>query len=205
MSIFSEEGSEYLWGVEDFIKETLDSCFISLRQLHEFVIEGGGDPADHEGIIDIVERLSVIDVQSIVPYVQKQRAHVAACIKHERSDRAYVSAWSNQFSILATLPLEYIQEAIRLYPSAVSNWQTVEMTVDIYKTRTPFEYAAEVPWAEAFQTPRGYWPREMARLYNAGVPASFASAAAPSFASIPSIIAMYESGLNVEYAIEVFA
>ena len=205
VSLFDENGAEYLRGVDEDIRDVLDAGFSTLAQLHEFVVECGGNLADHEDVIDIIERLCVIDAQSIVPYLHKQRAHVAACIRHERSDRSFVSAWSNQFSSLVTLPLDYIHEAIRLYPSAVSNWQTVEMTVDIYKAGLPFEYAASVPWVQAYQTPRGYWPREMAQLYAAGVPAEFARAAAPSFASIENIISMYESGVHVEYAIEVFA
>lgn len=205
MSLFDETGAEYLRDVDEYIRDILDAGFLTLAQLHEFVLECGGNPADQEDVIDIVERLCIIDVQSIVPYLREQRAHVAACIEHERSDRPFVSAWSNKFGTLATLPLEDIREAIRLYPSAVSNWQTVEMTMDTYKIGLPFEYAASLPWAQAYQTPRGYWPREMLQLYKAGVPAEFARAAAPSFASIENIISMYESGVHVEYAIEVFA
>ncbi len=201
MSIFDEPGAKHLSEAGRSARQKIDGCFSTLEELHHFVTECGGDASDQKEVRDVAERLCFLDVASVIDCYRDHRAHLVACIRHERSKRRYVSAWADHFMQLTTLSVDQIRDAIKLYPTAVSNWYTIEMTIAIYRQNIPFEYASALPWHEAYQTPRGYRPGEMASLHHAGVPAEYASAVAASFASVSDIIVMYQSGIAAEYVI----
>lgn len=205
MSIFGNVHPDFLWNSEPSIRRKLDESFTNLSDFEAFVAECGVDIMDDDNVLDVAERLAYMDTANIAELVEKHRHHVIACIRHERSDNRYRSDWSNHIDKLTELTVEEITRAIELYPTAVSNWHTVDMTLSIHRLGVPFEYAAALPWDQAYLTPRGFRPAEMAELHLLGIPAEFASAVASSFASIEKIAQMYRSGLAVEYAIEVFS
>jgi hypothetical protein len=202
VSVHDDERAEFLQREPAPVRWTAEAYFSTYADLEAFVSECGADPTSRVDIVDVLERLETLKV--IAREFSRWRRHATACIRHERTPKSYVSYWSPSFELLCSLPVEYIVRAIELYPTAVSNWHTVEATTNIYRYRVPFEYASAVPWDQAYQTPRGYTPAEMAVLYRAGVPAQYASAVAASGASADAIVKMYQSNLPAEYAIEVF-
>ncbi len=205
MSIFGSVHPGFLWNSEPSIRRKLDESFTDLSDFERFVAECDVDIADDDEVLDVAERLAYMQTANIAELVKKHRPHIVACIRHERADKPYRSDWSNHIDKLTELTVEEITRAIELYPTAVSNWHTVDMTLSIHRLGVPFEYAAALPWEQAYRTPRGFRPAEMAELHLLGIPAEFARAVAPSFASIEKIAQMYRSGLAAEYAIEVFS